>query len=118
MKKYVVSSNVHSPEWANTMVIDGDPIAEIRALKEQSGGDIVQYGYGHLSFALMEHGLLDELRLWVHPFFVDKGGPADLLYRDAPTTMFDLLDATTLGSGMVVLSYRYAGKSEDGSADS
>ena len=58
--------------------------SEIRRLKAQPGGDIVQYGFGRLSHALMEHGLLDELRLWVHPLFVGTGGPDDLIYRDGP----------------------------------
>jgi dihydrofolate reductase len=113
MRKYVVSSTLESPDWANTTVIGGDPIDEIRDLKQQPGGNIIQYGFGRLSFTLMEQGLLDELRLWVHPFFVGKGGPSDLLYRDAATTSFDLVDATALSSGMVVLSYRYAGASAE-----
>jgi hypothetical protein len=50
--------------------------------------------------------LLDELRLWVHPFFVGHGGSSDLLYRDAPLAMFDLVSTTPLASGIVVLSYR------------
>jgi dihydrofolate reductase len=111
MAKYVVSSTLRDPEWNNTTVLSGDPVDEIRRLKEQPGLDIVQYGFGQLSFALMEQGLLDELRLWVHPFFVGKGGPADLLYRSTAASMFELLDAITLTSGMVVLSYRYAGVS-------
>jgi dihydrofolate reductase len=109
MTKYVVSSTVTSPEWTNTTVIEADPVAEIRRLKETPGGDIVQYGFGHLAFSLMEHGLLDELRLWVHPFFVGKGGPSDLLYRATKTTMFELAETTPLSSGIVVLSYRFTG---------
>ena len=105
MPKYVVSSTLRDPEWANTTVISGDPVEEIRRLKEQPGQDIVQYGFGRLSHALMNHGLLDVLRLWVHPLFVGKGAPDDLIYRDAPTTMFELRDTTPLRSGIVVLSY-------------
>ena len=105
MPKYVVSSTLRDPEWANTTVIAGDPIEEIRQLKEQPGQDIVQYGFGTLSHALMEHGLLDELRLWVHPLFVGRGGPDDLIYRDAPTATFELRDTTPLASGTVILSY-------------
>jgi dihydrofolate reductase len=108
MDKYVVSSTLTAPEWHNTRVIDGDPVEAIRALKEQHGGGIVQYGFGRLSFALLEAGLLDELRLWIHPFFVGRGGPEALLYRDTPAVMFDLVDATALASGLVVLAYRYA----------
>jgi dihydrofolate reductase len=108
MDKYVVSSTLTAPEWHNTRVIDRDPVGAIRALKEQDGGDVVQYGFGQLSFALLEAGLLDELRLWVHPFFVGRGGPEALLYRDTAAVMFDLVEATTLASGIVVLAYRYA----------
>jgi len=105
MPKYVVSATLTDPEWANTTVITGDPIAEIRRLKEQPGQDIVQYGFGRLSYALLEAGLLDELRLWVHPFFVGAGGPQDLMYRDSRFARFALAEARPLKSGIVVLTY-------------
>ena len=109
MPKYVVSSTLSEPDWNNTSVIDGDAVAAIRALREESGGDIVQYGFGRLSFALLEAGLLDELRLWIHPFFVGHGGPGDLLYRDTVPAAFELVDVTTLQSGMVITTHRYTG---------
>jgi dihydrofolate reductase len=109
MAKYVVSSTLTDPEWSNTTVISGDPVAEIRRLKAAPGMDIVQYGFGRLSRTLLEHGLLDELRLWVHPFFVGRGGPEDLLYRDGPTTTFTLVDTTRLDSGIVILTYEVPG---------
>jgi dihydrofolate reductase len=56
MAKYVVSSTLTDPEWNNTSVLAGDPVAEIKALKEAPGKDIVQYGFGQLSHTLMEHG--------------------------------------------------------------
>jgi dihydrofolate reductase len=105
MRKYVVSSTLTDPEWNNTTVIDGDPVAEITRLKDEAGKNIVQYGFGQLSHALLEHGLLDELRLWVHPFIIGRGGPDDLLYRDVPTASFQLVDARPLKSGTVILSY-------------
>jgi dihydrofolate reductase len=109
MRKYVVSSTLTAPDWNNTTVISQDPVSAIRALKEEPGGGIVQYGFGRLSFALLEAGLLDELRLWIHPFFVGHGGPADLLYRDTIPAAFELLDVTTLRSGMVITTHRYTG---------
>jgi dihydrofolate reductase len=108
MPKYVVSSTLTDPEWSNTSVISGDAVAEITQLKEAPGKDIVQYGFGQLSFALLEHGLLDELRLWVYPLFVGKAEPSDLLFRRSGTAQFDLVDTTTLDNGVVVLSYRSA----------
>jgi riboflavin biosynthesis pyrimidine reductase len=56
---------------------------------------------------LMSHGLLDELRLWVHPFFFGSGGLEALLYEDSPTTMLTFVDAKPLKSGTVILSYRF-----------
>jgi hypothetical protein len=53
-------------------------------------------------------GLLDELRLWVHPFFVGSGGPADLLYRNCPVTKLNLLDTRALKNGIVILTYEFA----------
>jgi dihydrofolate reductase len=107
MAKYVVSSTLTAPEWNNTSVISGDPVAEIKRLKEAPGKDIVQYGFGQLSFTMMEHGLLDELRLWVFPLFVGKADPSELLYRHCPGAIFALTDTTTLENGVVILSYRY-----------
>jgi dihydrofolate reductase len=106
MAKYVVSSTLRDPEWHNTTVIAGDPVAEIRRLKEQPGQDIVQYGFGQLSYALLENGLLDELRLWVHPLFVGRAAPADLLFRPSATAQFEHTGTLALNTGIVILTYR------------
>jgi dihydrofolate reductase len=106
MAKYVVSSTLHRPEWNNTTVISSDVVAGIKRLKDQPGKDIVQYGFGRLSYTLMEHGLLDELRLWVHPFFVRSGGPQDLLFREGPLAKLNLVDTKSLKSGVVILTYQ------------
>ena len=108
MPKYVVSSTLTDPEWNNTAVISGDPVAELKRLKEAPGKNIIQYGFGQLSFTLLEHGLLDELRLWVHPLFVGRAEPMDLMFRNGVSARFDLVDATSLPNGIAVLSYRYA----------
>jgi dihydrofolate reductase len=105
MPKYVVSTTLKDPEWNNTQVIDGDAVAEITRLKREPGKDIIQYGFGAVSRLLLEHGLLDELRLWVQPFILGHGSPADLLFGAMPTVGFRLADTTTLSDGTVVLSY-------------
>ena len=106
MPKYVVSTTLTDPDWANTQVIDSDVVARVRALKEEYDKDIVQYGFGSVSRLLLEHGLLDELRLWVHPLILGSGSPSDLLFGATPAVGFELTDATTLSDGIVVLSYR------------
>ena len=106
MRKYVFSTSLEAADWANTTVVADDPVGAVRRLKEEGDGGIVQYGFGRVSFALLEAGLLDELRLWVHPFMVGRGGPEALLYRDTATTTFAVHDVTRLYNGLVVLTYR------------
>jgi dihydrofolate reductase len=106
MAKYVVSSTLTDPEWANTTVIDRDPLAAVRELKQQDGANILQYGFGQLSRALMAEGLLDELRLWIHPFFVGTGTAGDVLYRAGSSGRFELADVVRMDNGIVILSYQ------------
>lgn len=106
--KYVVSTTLKAPEWANTTVISEDVAASIAKLKAEPGQDIVQYGFGSLSTLLMQHGLLDELRLWIHPLFVGKGTPDDVLFSKGPETQFNLRDVTTLDNGTLVVTYELA----------
>jgi dihydrofolate reductase len=114
MAKYVVSSTLTDPEWPSTTVIGGDVIAEIRRLKEQPGQDIVQYGFGQLSYALLEHGLLDELRLWVHPLFFGQATADSLLFRPAATAQLELAGTLALNTGIVILTYRVPPVSPEG----
>ena len=106
MTKYVVSSSLTDPTWQNTSVIPGDEaLASIAELKASGGGDIIQYGVGQLTHALLEHGLLDELRLWIHPLFVGDATAADLLFRPGSPHLFELSDLKRLGSGVVIATY-------------
>jgi dihydrofolate reductase len=106
LRKYVVSTTLVDPKWHNTTVIDHDPVEAIRELTRQPGADIVQYGFGPLSHALMAAGLLDELRLWVHPFFLGTGAAGDLLHRAGSSGRFEFADSTRLDNGIVILTYR------------
>jgi dihydrofolate reductase len=108
MPKYVVSTTLTDPDWTNTTVIASDVAERIQQLKAEPGQDIVQYGFGAVSTLLMRHSLLDELRLWIHPLFVGKGGSDDVLFPKGPPTQFELVDSITLKSSMVILTYRLA----------
>jgi dihydrofolate reductase len=103
--KYVVSTTLTDPTWNNTTVINGDVAGEIRALKERTERSIVQYGFGAVSRLMLEHGLLDELHLWVHPVLSGRAKPEELIYRDFQQTSFDLAGTHTHASGVVVLKY-------------
>jgi dihydrofolate reductase len=104
MEKLVASTTLSDPEWSNTTVVAEDLVGEV-ARRKESGGDIVQYGFGAVTRLLLEAGMLDELRLWVHPLMVGAGGPADLLFRDGTSAQFELEDVTRLASGIVILTY-------------
>jgi len=108
MAKYVVSSTLTDPEWNNTTVISGDPIAAIRRLKEQPGQDIVQYGYGPLTTTLIREHLLDEMQIWLHPLFTGDTEPANLISHDANEAKFALADVRRFDSGVVILHYQPA----------
>jgi len=106
--KYVLSTTLKNPDWANTTVISNHAATEIRRLKEQPGQDIVQYGFGAVSTLLLENKLLDELRLWFHPLFLGKATSDDLLFPKGPATQFELIDSAIFNDGMAILTYRVA----------
>ena len=71
--KYVVSSTMVEPEWNNSVVLTGDPVERVRALKAASGGDVVATGSITLCHALIAAELVDEYRLFVYPFVQGAG---------------------------------------------
>jgi dihydrofolate reductase len=73
VRKYVVSSTLTDPQWENTTILSGDPVAEVRALKEGPGQDIVVTGSITLCHALIRAGLVDEYRLFVYPVVQGRG---------------------------------------------
>jgi dihydrofolate reductase len=62
-------------DWSNTVAIKGNLIEQVGKLKQQAGEGILMYGFGPVAHTLLEHGLLDEVRLWLHPVFVGVGSP-------------------------------------------
>ncbi len=103
---HVVSDTLRDPEWANTVVVPRAETGEhVRRLKDEVG-TVVQYGYGPVTAELLDEGLVDELHLWVHPVFVGRDDPADLISAVHTTGRMELLDVIRCTSGLVILSYR------------
>ena len=73
MPKYVVSSTLEDPPWSNSTVLKGDAVSEVSKLKDELDGDIVVPASFQLVHALMEHDLVDELRLKVFPVVLGEG---------------------------------------------
>lgn len=105
MRKVVVSTTLTEPEWDNTEVIGGDVVAGVRALMDQGGGHIVQYGFGDVSRLLLAAGLFDEFQLWIHPQLVGPSDVDDLLYRPGIAATFDLVGSRALSNGIILATY-------------
>jgi dihydrofolate reductase len=103
MPKYVVSSTLEDPEWNNSKVLKGDLVAEISSLKRELDGDIVVPGSIRLARALIEHNLVDELRLMVYPVLLGSG---ERLFGElSDKKPLRLVDASTDGDGVVIHTY-------------
>jgi dihydrofolate reductase len=105
-RKYVVSTTLEEPlEWNNSTLIKGNEFAEeIRNLKGQEGKDIAISGGPTLVRSLLDHGLLDELRLFVHPIVVGSG--RRLFEDEAESRPLELVDSKTFKTGVLYLTYR------------
>jgi dihydrofolate reductase len=107
MPKYVVSSTLTDPEWNNSTVIDpGDLAAAVARLRDEVDGDVVVHGSAQLALALLEEGLVDELRLMVFPVVLGAG--KRLFGETSDKRKLELAEAKTVGDGVSVLTYRAA----------
>src|SRR5262249_10417092 len=103
MPKDVVSSTLNEPNWNNTTVVKGDPVTEVSKLKEELDGEIVVPASYQLGRTLIEHDLVDELRLVVFPVVLGAG--ERLFGETNDKKPVRLLDARTVGDGLAYLTY-------------
>jgi dihydrofolate reductase len=106
VSKYVVSSTMTEPGWENTTVLAGDPVDEVRALKDTPGNDIVLTGSITLGHALIGAGVVDELRLFTYP--VAQGRGRRLFPEGYQADRLPLLGTTSFASGIVLTTYAAA----------
>ena len=103
LAKYVVSSTLENPEWNNTTVLKGDVVEKVSRLKQEVDGDIVVHGSIQLARTLVEHDLVDELRLMVFPVLIGAG--ERLFGETSDKKPLRLVDTTTVGNGVAILTY-------------
>ncbi|HEY5192911.1 MAG TPA: dihydrofolate reductase family protein [Solirubrobacteraceae bacterium] len=103
MPKYVVSSTLNDPQWNNSTVLNGDLVEEISTLKQGLDGDIVVHGSGQLVRGLLEHDLVDELRVMVFPVLLGSG--KRLFGETSEKLPLRLVDSKTVGEGIAILIY-------------
>ena len=108
LPKYVVSATLQAPKWTNATVLAGDVVGEVSQLQERIPGEIVVYGSRPLVRTLMEHDLVDQLRLTVFPVAVGAG--EHLFGETSDKLALRLIQAKTVGNGLAHLTYERARK--------
>jgi dihydrofolate reductase len=103
MPKYVVSSTLTEPKGSNATVIRGDIVGEISRLKQDISGEILVYASYQLVHTLIEHDLVDELRLVIFPVVLGDG--ERLFGRTSDKKPMRLINASTIGDGLAFLTY-------------
>jgi dihydrofolate reductase len=116
IQKYVVSTTLEGPlGWNNSTLIGENVAEEISRLKQQPGKDISISGSGSLVRSLLKDGLIDELRLMVHPVVVGNG--KRLFEEGGEQIALELVDSKTFSTGVVYLTYAPAGKEAEGQTE-
>jgi dihydrofolate reductase len=111
--KVLVSTTITDPDWGPTTVVDGNVAAEVRQLKQRPGKNINVQASGTLVRFLLREGLLDELRLLVHPVVVGTG--ERLFERERPPFSLHVLESKTFITGVVLLRLAPNGSHRSGS---
>ncbi len=113
MPKYVVSTTLDNPTWNNSTVLRGDVVEEVSKLRQGPGGNIMVHGSRKLAQTLIDHDLVDELRLMVFPVVLGTG---KRLFGDtSDKKRLRLKDSKVVGEGVAILIYEPAPKQADGS---
>lgn len=103
MPKYVASRTLREPLQWNARLIQGDVAEEIRKLKQEPAGSLLQYGVGELTYTMLQQGLVDEIRILVYPFAFGDG---PRIFEQMGVHRLKLLDTRTFSSGAVALHYQ------------
>jgi dihydrofolate reductase len=103
MPKYVVSSTLEHPQWSNSTVLRGDVVNKVSNLKQELDGDIVVVASFQLVRALIEHDLVDALRLKIYPVVLGAG---ERLFGEAgDKKLMRLVDTQTIDGDVAYLTY-------------
>lgn len=111
--KYVMSKTLGKSDWKNSVFLKS--VAEIKVLKNSEGSDIQVWGSGELIQLLLQHDLVDELRLKIHPLTLGNGKK---LFDNGPIpAAFTLTDSSVTPSGVIIANYKRAGRVETGTVE-
>ena len=108
--KYVASTTLTDPEWANTTVLSGDVAAAVGRLKAEPGGELQVHGSGRLIRSLLEEDLVDEMNLLICPVVVGQG--TRLFPDTGPDRALELVASRATPGGVTIQVYRPTGRPE------
>jgi dihydrofolate reductase len=103
MPKFVVSSTTNDPAWSHSTAIKGDVVSEVAKPKQEISGEILVYASYQLVRTLLEHDLVDEIRLVIFPVVLGRG--ERLFGRTSDKKPMRLIDASTIGEGLTFVRY-------------
>jgi len=106
--KYVASTTLTNPQWADTTVLSGDVAAAIGELKAKPGGELQVHGSGALVRWLLDNQLADEINLLTYPVVIGQG--TRLFPDTGPDIALDLVDSRAFPNGITIQVYRPAGR--------
>ena len=108
--KYVASTTLTDPQWADTTVLSGDVAAAIGELKAKPAGELQVHGSGNLIRWLFDNQLVDEITLLTYPVVIGQG--TRLFPDTGPDAALDLVDSRATSSGVTIQVYRPSGRPE------
>jgi dihydrofolate reductase len=108
--KYVASTTLTDPQWADTTVLSGDVAAAIGELKAKPGGELQVHGSGELVRWLLDNQLVDEITLLTYPVIVGQG--TRMFPAAGADSALDLAESRVTPGGVIIQVYRPAGRPE------
>ncbi|MDF0732386.1 dihydrofolate reductase family protein [Pseudomonas entomophila] len=111
--KHVATHRPESLDWRNSHVLGADPVAAVQALKQQDGATLLTQGSGELVQQLLAAGVVDELRLLIHPLLLGRG--QRLFDEQAQPLAFELAESVVSSTGVVIARYVKEGEVRTGS---
>jgi dihydrofolate reductase len=112
-RKYVASRTLDKVEWQNSTLLEVDVPEAVARLKDEDGPEIQVHGSSNLIQTLLEHGLIDELRVWTFPVVLGRG--KRLFGEGTVPSALELVDSKVSSTGVVMSTYRPSGEPQIGS---
>ncbi|MEO6686321.1 MAG: dihydrofolate reductase family protein [Dyadobacter sp.] len=108
IKKYVATRTLHQASWQNTILLNGDTIEQVKALKATDGIDLQMWGSADFIQSLLAHGLIDQMNIWIFPVVLGNGKK---LFQEADFSgNFKLTNHTISSTGVILTTYEPDGK--------